>query len=125
MALIACKECGKEISDKAAACPHCGAPVRASEPVVNRWAEEPKKEKSSIWKWVVGVPVGAFVLLMVIGSCAGNSPDGNERHASRDAIKYCWEQQSRKSLDPGTARFAASACEKMESDYREKWGRNP
>ncbi|MCM1178019.1 MAG: TM2 domain-containing protein [Bacteroidales bacterium] len=27
MALIVCKDCGKEISDAAAACPHCGAPV--------------------------------------------------------------------------------------------------
>lgn len=26
MALINCPECGKEISDKAAACPHCGCP---------------------------------------------------------------------------------------------------
>ena len=26
MALITCHECGKEISDQAAACPHCGAP---------------------------------------------------------------------------------------------------
>ena len=27
MALIKCPECGKEISDKAAACPHCGLPL--------------------------------------------------------------------------------------------------
>ena len=27
MALIKCPECGKEISDKANACPNCGAPV--------------------------------------------------------------------------------------------------
>lgn len=27
MALIACSECGREISDKASACPGCGAPV--------------------------------------------------------------------------------------------------
>lgn len=27
MALIACSECGKEISDKAASCPTCGAPT--------------------------------------------------------------------------------------------------
>lgn len=27
MALIQCKECGGTVSDKAAACPHCGAPV--------------------------------------------------------------------------------------------------
>jgi len=27
MALIKCSECGKEISDKAASCPHCGCPM--------------------------------------------------------------------------------------------------
>ena len=27
MALILCEECGKEVSDKAAACPNCGAPI--------------------------------------------------------------------------------------------------
>ena len=27
MALIQCGECGKEVSDKAAACPNCGAPI--------------------------------------------------------------------------------------------------
>lgn len=29
MAMIKCKECDKEISDKAGACPHCGAPLAA------------------------------------------------------------------------------------------------
>lgn len=28
MALVGCQECGREISDKAAACPGCGAPQR-------------------------------------------------------------------------------------------------
>lgn len=28
MALIKCSECGKEISDKATACPNCGMPLR-------------------------------------------------------------------------------------------------
>lgn len=27
MALVACSECGRDISDRAPACPHCGAPV--------------------------------------------------------------------------------------------------
>lgn len=30
MALIACSECGKQVSDKATACPSCGCPVAAS-----------------------------------------------------------------------------------------------
>lgn len=29
MALIKCHECGKDVSSEAAACPHCGAPVKA------------------------------------------------------------------------------------------------
>ena len=32
MALILCYECEKEISDKAPACPHCGAPKEALPP---------------------------------------------------------------------------------------------
>lgn len=28
MAMIKCKECGKDISNQAASCPHCGAPVK-------------------------------------------------------------------------------------------------
>lgn len=31
MALIKCKECGKEISDKAKVCPNCGAPLEKGE----------------------------------------------------------------------------------------------
>ena len=30
MALIHCSECNREISDKAAACPHCGCPITVS-----------------------------------------------------------------------------------------------
>ena len=29
MALIKCKECGREISSAATSCPHCGAPVKS------------------------------------------------------------------------------------------------
>ena len=33
MALIKCIECGKEISDKATTCPHCGCPISETNPV--------------------------------------------------------------------------------------------
>lgn len=33
MSLIECKECKKQISDKAKTCPHCGAKVKKSHPV--------------------------------------------------------------------------------------------
>ena len=32
MALISCPECGRQVSDRAAACPDCGYPIAASNP---------------------------------------------------------------------------------------------
>lgn len=32
MALIKCEECGKEVSDKAKACPNCGCPIASLNP---------------------------------------------------------------------------------------------
>lgn len=48
-----------------------------------------------------------------------------DRQTHKDTIEYCWEEQKRKSLDPGAARFAASACELMEQEYLKKYGRKP
>lgn len=47
MALIKCPECGKEISDKATACPNCGCPVIPSKrnESINTDFATPKKDK--------------------------------------------------------------------------------
>ncbi len=36
MALIACPECGREVSDRAPSCPHCGVPLGAALPAAAR-----------------------------------------------------------------------------------------
>ena len=75
-----------------------------------------------MWKWILGVPAGLFVLLMIVGSF---SSGGGESGSARRAIDHCWSEQSRKSLAPSEARFIAGACEKMERDYKDKYGRAP
>ncbi|MBP3469718.1 MAG: zinc-ribbon domain-containing protein [Lachnospiraceae bacterium] len=35
MSLIKCKECGKEISDQASSCPHCGCPINPNAQSIN------------------------------------------------------------------------------------------
>lgn len=40
MALIICAECGKQMSDKASACPHCGAPYSAAPAAAERKCAE-------------------------------------------------------------------------------------
>ena len=125
MALVSCQECGKEISDKAASCPHCGAPqggaVAQPIPVV---VTEVKKG-SGVWKWILGIPVALFVVVMVIGATVGNTPEARQRSLERDKIAACWDLQKKKSLDPSTARFTAGMCERMEDDFRRKHNLNP
>lgn len=73
MALIDCTECRKQISDKAAACPHCGAPLAAtavpraavaSAPFqVSDEAKGKKKTSTTAWVALLLILIGAFWLL--------------------------------------------------------------
>jgi hypothetical protein len=54
MALIKCYECEKEISDKAPACPHCGAPKEGRPP-------EPVATKDERFNPVVAIAAGGLV----------------------------------------------------------------
>lgn len=106
MALVPCRECGTEISSKAKACPKCGA--------------KPKGRR--LWPWLLAAPFVAFGGLMLIGALSGA---GGPASQDRRAISLCWEEQRRPSLSPGAAQFAAGACERMEAEYRRKYGRSP
>lgn len=57
MALITCPECATSISDKAAACPHCGYPIRPPRTV--------EKTPKGLW-WGLGCLLGIPALLIVI-----------------------------------------------------------
>lgn len=77
MALISCKECGKEISDQASSCPNCGFPVKEQlqQPP---WQPQPKstqekeKKKGSKWWLIIVVIVGIFVLFKLVGGSPNN-----------------------------------------------------
>ena len=48
MALIKCPECGREISDKAKACPHCGCPIESSSSAVRIRLPRPIRKHGGI-----------------------------------------------------------------------------
>ena len=54
MALIKCKECGKEISDKAKSCPNCGNPIND-----DTYTKEVKANKK----------VAIFIIIILIILC--------------------------------------------------------
>lgn len=66
MTLIACPECGKEISDKVQACPHCGYPL-ATEGKLNVPAmPDTVSRKSQIGKIIAGLIVIALLVIVVV-----------------------------------------------------------
>lgn len=56
MALIKCPECEKEVSDKAPACPHCGAPINQAKEKLKKAKKEPKQ-----------YGCGTLIVLAVVG----------------------------------------------------------
>ena len=78
MALISCSECGKQVSDKAKACPNCGAPISQSsaEPATNEptVVYNPKQDtfltrnrgcaETLFWAVLILIPIG-----LVMKSC--------------------------------------------------------
>ncbi|WP_411337184.1 DUF4352 domain-containing protein [Ruminococcus gauvreauii] len=68
MAMINCPECGKEISDKAPACPNCGHPLKKADPVKSgpaQSAKKPKKKGSCIGGLIIVVAV--IIVIAVVG----------------------------------------------------------
>ena len=61
MALIQCPECGKQISDMAPSCPHCGRPARLDVDPVDKI---PKRYKTATIYAVILILLGAFVLAL-------------------------------------------------------------
>lgn len=67
MPLMNCTECGKEISDKAASCPHCGAPTE--------WGQkETKKERRKKRGNVQGAGCLLIILAIILGITVVGAP---------------------------------------------------
>lgn len=122
MALVACPECGHTVSTTAQACPSCGAVP--TPPAVLPMS--PPLLTGAGWATLILLGgAGAVVVLILVAGMRDPSPKAREKGQERDAIALCWKDYERKSLDPATKRFVASACELLDRRFREKHGLEP
>ncbi len=62
MALVRCRECGKDISNQAAACPNCGCPVSRSHPFTRSAKGNPKH-------YGCGTLIVGIIMVWAVASC--------------------------------------------------------
>lgn len=118
MAIISCKECGGQVSDTAATCPHCGAAVGKPQVVAI------EKKSGNVWPWLVFGVMMFFVVITIFASIGSRTP--SEQTAARRAYEGCMD--SLKADDrarAGNGSFIAGTCEMMRNKYIEKYRSTP
>jgi uncharacterized membrane protein YvbJ len=83
MALIACPECAKEISDKALICPHCGHPMRGrqsagtndSSATKGMTPEDDVTPQATGREWRIVQLIGGLMMIIGVVAWIGNSSD--------------------------------------------------
>ena len=63
MALIKCTECGKEVSENAAACPNCGNPI-TKQPLKAK-TDSSRNSLVSKFLWGIGIAIIAFIVYAI------------------------------------------------------------
>jgi uncharacterized membrane protein YvbJ len=152
MALIACQECGRQISSLATACPGCGAPPAATSSqahqptvetrtVISPNGEVDQKGAAKGWIYLAGVIAVLVVATIIVGSFEKPEQaaptaeqvqarqDREERDRKARTIEFCEKRYKEMNADrqytPEMLRFHSMTCRKMREDYRARWGRDP
>jgi len=98
MALIRCSECRARISDRAAACPHCGCPVeiRLPKPMLGVKSDI---SKGKLLKYIVS----GFILILIVNSCMQDKKGASDGKTSGvSAANAVTPKGTDKTCSPGT-----------------------
>lgn len=132
MALIACHECSKQISDKAPACPHCGAPAIPPSKVSERdqYAAvfpDMQTKPTSPWPAIISLGVLAVIAVSCVSMSGGSKSSDAPAAAtfdSTDALWLCVSALKRVSRDPEKAEVPYVANQGSGGEFRFIWGAN-
>jgi len=118
MAILSCAECGKEISDKADKCPHCGANKKDAIP--------PKPAPK--WVQVAVIIIGSYMVFSCVsggGSSGSSSKSSGSTQSSFghvEALTMCQMALQRSSRDPDNAKVPYVENQGSSSEFYYAWG---
>ena len=83
-------------------------------------------KKPKLVLWIIGLPVAFFALLMIASQIMFfMSPDKEAQWVDRESIRLCWKEREKGPKENTPAQFTEGQCEKLEFDFKNKWGENP
>ena len=83
-------------------------------------------KKNKLVLWIIGLPVAFFAVLMLASQIMFYfSPDKEAQWVERESIRLCWKEREKGPKENTPAQFTEGQCEKMEFDFKSKWGENP
>ncbi len=82
MALINCKECGKEVSNMAEICPHCGVKIIANQTKTNTKVNADSNNKGALYALI-----GIIILLVSLGMFFGGLNNISNKSISTSATQ--------------------------------------
>ena len=110
LAIIACHDCGNEVSTEAKACPKCGAKVKAP---------------TSGSTWLVA-GIAGFLMISFFIWVAGQKSDPEEDRA-RMTYRACMDDLAAadRARDHARSRIVAQMCERFRQDFTSKYRHAP
>ena len=83
------------------------------------------RPKNRLVPWLIGLPVGIFALLMLVGKFM-DDPQSKQRWVDAETVKLCWKQIAKPEAERKTQEFRSQTdCERLEFDFKTKYGENP
>ena len=121
MALIKCSECGRDVSDKATACPNCGVPVQvisnASDQSKNASAKDKVSNQNTAGCLSIGIAF--FVIFSVIGSFSPEYDASKEEFDEATIKVYCGKQVKDQLVDPDSYKFESAKVLRRTGTYKQ------
>lgn len=113
MSTSSCPSCGHALTDSTVPCPQCGKipPLKPA-------------PRNRLVPWLIGLPMGAFAVLMLVGSLL-STPEGNDQWVAREAIKVCNKEVARAPEDRKRPDLTLQDCAEMEAAFRTQYGIAP
>lgn len=69
--------------------------------------------------------MAAIVIFLGFGAIVGNTPEAKEKSRARSAINLCRKEEREYTGPVGSKKIITGACEKLENDFRTRFGLEP